>query len=133
MPTIGTFNPDRTNGEVIRHRSAGRWLVSARYVVGWESDGIIKVGSTMFGRARYGKFLSRGAQTVDVAYYPELMDSLHAEVWLLGRLSREFPPAFTGREEALPYLPSGGGWTECFAIPVCDWPAVVQMAHERVA
>lgn len=131
MTTLGTFNPERTVGPVARHRSAGRWLTSARYIVGWESDGIIKVGSTMFGRARYGKFLSRGAEIVDLAYYPELIDSLHAETWLLRRLGREFPAAFSDREEAMEHLPLGGGWTECFAVPACDWPTVVQMAHER--
>ena len=130
MRTTGRVNPNRV-GSPVRHQSAGRWLTSSRYIVGWETEGIVKVGSTILGRTRYGAFLSRGARLIEVAYYAELMDSLDAEVWLQRRLAEEFPPAFTNRTEADPFLPNGGGWTECFAIPAFVWPRVLDIANEK--
>lgn len=128
---IGHYNPERTIGPPVRHLSRGGWLVATRYVVGWPDAGIVKVGSSIHGRARYGKFLSRGAEVVDIAQYPELMDSLHAEYWLMDRLDKEYSCAFKDRSEAVEILPQGAGWTECYAVPKADWAHVIELANER--
>jgi len=80
-------------------------------------------------------FLNRGATMLDLALYQELGDDLVGEVWLQKRIHEmgyEF--AFQGKEESLPYLgPSGGGYLECYRIPVEDWPKIIEVARSEDA
>jgi len=112
------------------HLSAGRYLCPARYLVGWP-EGIVKAGSTWArGRQRWGGFLCRGATLLDLSYYADLSEPLLAELWLEQRIRSTYPEAFNSREEARPYLGgTGGGWTECYRVPVADWPALVALAR----
>lgn len=130
MTRVGTFNPVPVIGDPPRQMSAGRWLTSTRYLVGWPEVGVVKVGSTMQGRRRYGVFLSRGAQILDLSHYERLMDSLHAEYWLMHQLGLEYPSAFRCRYDAVDFMPKGAGWTECFAIGTSQWERVIELAHE---
>jgi len=125
-------NPPRAEGPV-PHYSRGRNLHSQRYLVGWE-DGIVKVGSTSHGRQRWGKFLNRGGTMLDLAYYADLSDDLRGEMWLERQIRNQYPPAFQHKEQSLPYLgPSGGGYLECFAVPVEDWPKIIELARTEDA
>lgn len=126
--TRGTHNPRRANGPC-PHLSAGRYLIPQRYVVGW-LDGIVKVGQTDLGRRRWGTFLFRGGIMLDLAYYSELADSSHAEIWLQKRLQERFKLAFTERRQAEPYLGGrGAGSMECFRIPMDRWHEVLELAR----
>ena len=126
-------NPPRASGPVA-HYSQGRNYYAQRYLVGWR-DGVVKVGSTSSGRRRWGIFLNRGATMLDLAYYAEFSDDLRAERWLRAYLLRlGYKPAFSDKSESLNHLgPSGGGYLECFAIPVEDWPRIIELARREDA
>lgn len=110
--------------------SAGRWLQPQRYVVGWPS-GIVKVGSTFNGRQRWGAFLSRGGELLDLASF---VDDTDAEVRLQTKLCELYPPAFTSKEQAVPFLGSrGAGYLECYRIPPDDWPSIQLLAREEMS
>ena len=112
------------------HLSRGRRLIPERYVIGWP-DGIIKVGSTWFGRTRWGRFTSTGGTLVARNYYPHLGDSIEAERWLQDELAKDYPLAFRDAADAHPYL-GGSGWLECYRVPVCDWPKIEKLAAGEV-
>jgi hypothetical protein len=97
------------------------------YIVGW-TEGIVKVGCTANGRTRWGKFLSRGAVLLDLAYFSGV-DDMNAELWLQKQLGERYPQAFESKAESLPYLGDGCGYLECYRIPVSEWPALVQLAR----
>lgn len=109
------------------HYSAGRWLLSQAYVVGWPSIGVVKSGSTMTGRPRYGAFLSRGAQMLHLAAYPfggdlDIESRVHAE------MDARWPRAFDRREDAAPYLGAkGGGYLECYMVPLAEWGHLIEL------
>ena len=105
--------------------SAGRHLAGQVYVVGWRDRGIVKIGSTRHGRRRYGTYLARGAEVVTLANY-QLGDECYAEVWLQQWAGKRYATPFCRAEccaSALG-LSSGAGWTEMFAAPAEDWPAI---------
>ena len=112
------------------HYSAGRWLLSQTYVVGWPSIGVVKAGSTMAGRPRYGAFLSRGAVMLHLAAHPfggdlAVESSLHRE------MVARWPRAFSCKEDAAPHLGGrGGGYLECYSIPTQEWPALIDLVKE---
>lgn len=113
--------------EPVRYRSAGKWYSPQMYVVGWP-DGIVKVGCTANGRTRWGKFLTRGAVLLDLAYFGGI-DDMNAELWLQDQLEARYPRAFKSKAESLPYLGDGCGYLECYRIPASEWPAVVELAR----
>ena len=86
------------------------------YVVAWDADRIIKIGSTT--KQRWRSFLIRGGRLVWLGLeggvrfdtYPGEMD------WQ--RAALEFADyAFGDRAAAQPYLGSGGGgWLECYRL-----------------
>lgn len=126
-PPLRDWNPPRTQGPVL-HLSAGRYLVPQRYVVGWP-EGIIKIGSTLDGKRRWGPFLARGALMIDLAFYERLLEALEAEVWLGKQLRGNYQQAFRQREDAKDYLGNnGGGYTECFRVPTVEWAEIARLA-----
>lgn len=99
-----------------------------RYVVGWADLGIIKVGCTSNGRARWGPFLARGAVMIDLACYECAVD---AEVRLDKALREFYRPAFRNKQDAKEILGSGGaGYLECLSVPVSEWAHVARLALE---
>jgi len=119
----------RRESSPVEHRSAGKTYVPQRYVVGW-AEGIVKVGSTWNGRQRWGTFLARGGTMLDLAYYGPSGDDLKSEAWLQGRIEERFARAFATKSEAAPYLGNGGaGYLECYAIPVTQWPEIIELAR----
>lgn len=106
-------------------------LQSQRYVVGWPNLGVIKIGSTMNGRARWGTFLARGAALIDLACYD---CSTTAEAYLKSLIERDYAPAFQEKSEAKSILGNrGAGYLECYRVPVSDWHIVQRMALEGAA
>lgn len=128
-----TRNPARTENPT-PHMSAGKLYTAQRYVVGWQ-DGIVKVGSTMTGRARWGIFLNRGARMLDLAQYQKLCDDLEAETWLHHQIAcMGYKKAFESVEQSTQYLgPRGRGYLECYRIPVEDWPKIIEIARTEDA
>lgn len=99
-----------------------------RYVVGWPELGIIKVGSTSNGRRRWGTFLARGAQIIDLACYE---CAVSAEVGLHEAMGARYPKAFSHSGEAKNILGNGGGgFMECYSVPVSEWSNVARLALE---
>lgn len=128
----GQFNPPRAAAPV-PHYSRGRNLYPQRYVVGW-ADGIVKIGETWNGRARWGPFLKRGGTMLDLAYYEDLGHGLHGEIWLQRQVAKTYQQAFETKAEAIPYMgPSGAGWLECFKIPPEKWPEIIELARTEDA
>lgn len=108
--------------------SSGRWLLPQRYVIGWRDHDLVKVGTTTLGRRRYGMFLARGGEVLDLRNYKSCGD-LDAELSLQSVLDDHWPRAFASRHEAAPFLGNkGSGWTECFRIPTHDWSRVLEHA-----
>lgn len=106
--------------------SAGQWYTPQRYVIGWRDHDVIKVGYTSIGRRRYGRFLTRGGELLDLH---TSTDALDAERHLQQALARYWPAAFGDSTEAVPLLgPRGSGWLECYRIPAADWPRVIAYA-----
>lgn len=112
------------------HYSAGRWLLSQTYLVGWPGQGVVKAGSTTTGRPRYGAFLSRGAQMLHLVAFPfggdiDMERRVHAEI------AERWPRAFDCKEDAAPYLGgSGSGYLECYRAPASDWGALIDLMKE---
>jgi hypothetical protein len=126
--TDGIHNPKRVDGPM-PHLSAGRYLVPQRYVIGWP-DGVVKIGETWNGKRRWGTFISTGGTMLDLAFYEELGDSSRAETWLQRQVGQTYCRAFATKEHSRHHLGrSGGGWLECFAIPVEHWPAIIELAR----
>lgn len=112
------------------HYSAGRWLLSQAYVVGWPDIGVIKAGSTKLGRPRYGSFLTRGAQVLYLAALPFGGD-LDIEVRLHAEMDARWHRAFPCKEYAAPYLGAGGsGYLECYQVPNDEWPSLTDLVKE---
>lgn len=123
LPAIGQMSkPTRIPKPVIR---PGNWRDPQRYVVGWP-DGVVKVGCTDHGRARWGGFLNRGGVMLDIGYFT---NHVHAEIWLREKLDGKYPRAFSSKEEAKPYLGGKGGYSECYRIPVSEWPALLELVR----
>ena len=121
-------NPQRLD-QPFHFTSAGKIYSPQRYLVGWP-DGIVKVGSTDNGRKRWGPFLRRGAEMLDLANYGKDGSEMHAELWLQAQLRSRFSRAFASKPEAAPYLGSrGAGYLECYSIPVSRWPEIVDLAR----
>lgn len=128
----GTYNPPRVDNPT-PHLSAGKWLESQRYVIGW-ADGVVKIGSTSHGRQRWGRFVNNGGKLLDLAKYERLMEALDGEIWLREKIARTYPRAFNEKHESLAHLgPSGGGYLECYRIPVDDWPRIIEIARSEDA
>lgn len=105
--------------------SAGRWLLNQLYVIGWPDLEIIKVGTTSVGRRRYGPFLARGGEMLSLASYPSC-EHLDEESRLQSEMRARWPPAFSSKVDASSALGGhGGGYLECFRVPLSDWPEVV--------
>lgn len=120
-------NPPRADGPM-PHLSAGRYLVPQRYVIGWP-DGVIKIGKTMHGRRRWGRFLSSGGTMLDLAYYEDIRDALRGEQWLDRQVHRKYRRAFRNRESAASHIGPSGGHSECYLVPPEDWPSIVELAR----
>lgn len=114
--------------------SAGKLYTAQRYLVGWPG-GIVKVGSTMIGRARWGAFLNRGATMLDLAQYQNLCDDLVAETWLQEQIvGLGYSQAFEYKDDATEYLGARArGYLECYRIPVEDWPKIIEIARTEDA
>lgn len=107
------------------HYSAGRWLLSQLYIVGWPEFDVVKIGITSNGRERYGPFLARGAEMLLLSTYP-FGDNLNEEQRMRELLSLRWPPAFESKEESMLMLGRrGSGWMECYRIPVDEWGGLV--------
>lgn len=105
-----------------------RQSIPHRYLVGWPSHDIVKVGVTSGYGKRWHRLTVRGAQVLDLAAYTNVID---AEERLQASLALMFPNAFNSCAEATHILgPGGSGYTECFDIPVEAWPTVVHIAQE---
>lgn len=103
-------------------------LVPQRYVVGWW-EGVIKIGYTSNGRERWGKFLNRGADLLDLSYYPTVDHALEAELWLQEQVGASYPRAFSRRKDAATRLSNGGsGYLECYRVPASKWPELIELA-----
>lgn len=125
---IRDWNPPRLF-QPAPHLSAGRLLTPQRYVVGWV-DGVVKIGNTNHGQRRWGTFLARGGQMLDLAEYGELIHGLEAEQWLQAQINKKYRRAFTDRIQAAERLGNrGAGWYECYAIPTEDWPQLINLAR----
>jgi len=123
LPAIGQMPKQiRIPRPVVR---PGNWRDPQRYVVGWP-DGVVKVGCTDRGRARWGSFLNRGGVLLDISYFAI---PAYAEVWLQEQLAKKYPLAFDSKEESRPYLGGKGGYSECYRIPVSEWPALLELAR----
>lgn len=110
------------------HYSSGRWYLPQRYVIGWPAHDIVKVGTTSSGRRRYGAFLTRGGELLDLRNYRGT-EYLDAERALQATLGTHWTLAFAHRDEAVPFLGHrGSGWLECYRIPAADWPRVIAYA-----
>lgn len=106
--------------------SKGRWLTPQVYVIGWASSGIVKVGSTCFGRRRYGKFLRTGGEMLFLGTY---RNDVEVEVKIQEALGTVWAPAFLEKSESVNTLGgSGEGWTECFSVPASEWGEVIDIA-----
>lgn len=99
------------------------WPVNARrspddftYLVAWGSGAneIVKVGVTQ-GPARWRSFVGRGATVVRL-YKAYWRDAIDLEIHTQAALDVIAPRAFRRREEAMPYLPGGHGWMECYRV-----------------
>lgn len=93
------------------------------YVVSWP-DGVIKVGES--GKQRWRGFVIRGATVQYLATCSDLNHVLASERaghdWLRSRYSG----AFTSSQSADDYLGrNGGGWLECFRVPLDEVDQVV--------
>ena len=103
-----------------------------RYIVGWPGRGVIKVGTTHVGRSRWGKFLCRGGEMLDQAFYENPVECAADEVWLQDKLSESYEEAFQKKADAIDFIGGdGSGWRECFAVPESHWGAIVQIARKR--
>lgn len=123
LPAIGQMSkPTRIPQPVIR---PGNWRDPQRYVIGWP-DGVVKVGCTDHGRARWGGFLNRGGVMLDISYFT---NHVHAEIWLREQLDAKYPRAFNSKEESSPYLGGKGGYSECYRVPLSDWPELLELAR----
>jgi len=72
---------------------------------------------------------SRGAELIDLAYYPNIYDDVRGEVWLQQAVGAIWPAAFRYKDDARPLMGSNtDGWTEFYAIPVADWPELRRLA-----
>lgn len=112
------------------HYSAGRWLLSQTYLVGWPDAEIVKAGSTNTGRPRYGAFLSRGAQMLHLAAFPFGGD-LYTERRIHAEMQARSPLAFACKEDAAPYLGAkGGGYLECYHVPLTEWGHLINLVKE---
>ena len=121
-------NPPRAD-RPMPHLSAGRHYIPQRYVIGWP-DGVVKIGETWNGRRRWGRFLASGGAMLDLAYYEDLGDALNGELWLERQVRSEYSRAFRSKADARAHLGSAGaGYTECYAIPVDDWPRLIELAR----
>jgi hypothetical protein len=90
------------------------WPEQYTYLVSWEANfrQIVKVGVT-YRPLRWRSFVSRGAGVNVIVrsserFSRELENDTHE---LLDILARR---AFKTKEESLPYLSGGSGWTECY-------------------
>ena len=122
-------SPPKRSPEPVPHLSAGRHLISQRYVVGWPSSGHVKIGCTSNYR-RVRRFVSmRDGELIDLAYYDVLYDDVRSEVWL-DRVARTmWPAAFRTKDEARRYMGCNtDGWTEFLKVPVADWPELRRLA-----
>ena len=109
--------------------SAGRWFLNQIYIVGWPDDGIVKVGVTSNGRERYGPFLNRGAEMISLTSHKG-MAFLEIERHMHDEMGTRWPPAFESKHEASEYLGrQGGGWLECYSIPVTEWHDVIDLVR----
>lgn len=105
-------------------------LHKQRYVVGWPELDVIKIGSTLRGRARWGTFLNRGGVMIDLACFD---DSISAEVYLENIVSMFYNRAFDSKHEAKHILGNNGaGYLECFNVPLSDWGFIQKLAQEEV-
>ena len=43
--------------------------------------------------------------------------------------AQRWPYAFACRHEAAEHLPNGGGWTECFRVPIEERPQLLALAE----
>lgn len=99
-----------------------------RYVAGWP-DGVVKIGSCYSDSGqRVRDVLRSGATLLHLAYYA-LDDGDAAESWLIGQAAQRWPYAFACRHEAAEHLPNGGGWTECFRVPIEERPQLLALAE----
>ena len=109
------------------HYSAGRWFLNQVYIVGWPDIGVVKVGVTSNGRRRYGAFLNRGAEMLSLTSHKG-MAFLEIEGRMHSAMEMRWPPAFESRAEAAEFLGQrGGGWLECYSVPVTEWHDVIDM------
>lgn len=86
------------------------------YVVSWDSDGIIKIGSS--AAQRWRSFVIRGGRLVRLGLeggmrYPQWPGEMQYHAAALTFANQAFP----SRLDAVPYLGgSGGGWLECYRL-----------------
>ena len=88
-----TLPPKRADAPV-PHLSAGRYYTPQRYVIGWPSLDLVKIGSTS-NKARVRRFMrTDGAELIDLAYYAAMADDLRAESWLHSHALVQWSAAF---------------------------------------
>ena len=129
IATLGPTSPPKRSPIPVPHLSAGRYLISQRYTVGWPERGVVKIGCTWSTRRVRRFSRSRGAELIDLAHYPNIYDDVRSEVWLQQAVGATWPAAFRCKDDARPLMGSNtDGWTEFYAIPVEDWPELRRLA-----
>lgn len=108
--------------------TSGFRLEPQRYIIGWP-DGVVKIGLTWNGKRRWGIFIGKGGDLLDLATYSSKNDALEAEQWLHGEVSGAYPPAFSTKDQSSLHIGKAGGWMECYRIPVQQWPSLLQIAR----
>ena len=83
------------------------------YVVTWEAEGIVKIGFTDHLHRRR-KALA-GAEVILTLTFPTSLAGYDFEIAANAAAFRAWPRAFTGRTDAIAFLPPfGRGYTECY-------------------
>jgi hypothetical protein len=83
------------------------------YVATWDAEGIVKIGFTDHLQRRR-KALA-GAEVILTLTFPDSLAGYDFEIAANAAAFRAWPRAFSGRAEAITYLPPfGRGYTECY-------------------
>lgn len=117
----------------LAYYSSGRWYLPQLYVIGWREIQVIKVGITSIGKRRYGRYLTRGGELLELLTFGGL-GHLESEIRISSELEGQYELAFEEKADAIEFLGGRGeGWTECFSVPTDQWTSVLALLGDDPA